>query len=75
MLSEPGETFKISGPSSGIVLFVSPKLISQVALEHFGSVKPIHWRTVVVPRSPLSEELLDTIGTLRNECDHAAEAV
>src|SRR6202789_1072404 len=24
MLSEPGETFKISGPSRGIILFVSP---------------------------------------------------
>jgi len=75
MLSEPGETFQISGPSSGIILFVAPKLISQVALEHFGCVKPIHWRTVVVPRSPLSEELLATIGTLRNDCDHAAQAV
>lgn len=75
MLSEPGETFKISGPSSGIILFVSPNLMSRVALEHFGYVKPIHWRTVMVPRSPLSEELLATIGTLRNDCDHAAEAV
>jgi AraC-like DNA-binding protein len=74
-LSEPGETFEVSGPSSAIILFVSPKLISQVALEHFGYVKPVHWRTVVVPRSPLSEELLATIGTLRNDCDHAAEAV
>src|ERR1700723_3049625 len=36
MLSEPGETFEVSGPSSGIILFVSPNLISQVALEHFG---------------------------------------
>jgi AraC-like DNA-binding protein len=75
MLSEPGETFEIFGPSSGIVLFVSPNLISQVAVEHFGYVKAVHWRTVVVPRSPLSEELLATIGTLRNDCDHAAEAV
>jgi AraC-like DNA-binding protein len=75
MLSEPGETFQIPGPSSGIVLFVSPTLISQVALEHFGYVKPVHWRTVVVPRSPLSEALLATIGTLRNDCDHAAKAV
>jgi AraC-like DNA-binding protein len=75
MLSEPGETFKISGPSSGIILFISPNLMSRVALEHFGCVKPVHWRTVVVPRSPLSEKLLATIGTLRNDCDHAAEAV
>ena len=75
MLSEPGETFKISGPSSGIVLFVSPNLMARVALEHFGYVKPVHWRTVIVPRSSLSEELLATIGTLRNDCDHAAKAV
>lgn len=75
MLSEPGETFEISGPSSGIILFVSPDLMSQVALEHFGYVKPVHWRTVIVPRSPLSAELLATIGTLRNDCDHAAKAV
>ncbi|HLK36367.1 MAG TPA: hypothetical protein VKU41_06410, partial [Polyangiaceae bacterium] len=75
MLSEPGETFRISGPSSGIILFVSPNLMSRVALEHFGYVKPVHWRTVMVPRSPLSETLLATIGTLRNDCDHAAEAV
>jgi AraC-like DNA-binding protein len=75
MLSEPGETFAISGPSSGIILLVSPNLISQVALEHFGYVKPVHWRTVMVPRSPLSEELLATIGTLRNDCGRAAEAV
>jgi AraC-like DNA-binding protein len=75
MLSEPGETFEIFGPSSGIILFVSPDLVSQVALEHFGSVKPVHWRTVMVPRSPLSEALLATIGTLRNDRDHAAEAV
>jgi AraC-like DNA-binding protein len=75
MLSEPGETYEIPGPSSGIILFVSPNLISQVALEHFGYAKPVHWRTVVVPRSLLSEELLATIGTLRNDCDHAAKAV
>jgi AraC-like DNA-binding protein len=75
MLSEPGETFKIYGPSSGIILFVSPNLMSRVALEHFGYVKPVHWRTVMVPRSPLSEKLLATIGILRNDCDHAAEAV
>ena len=75
MLSEPGETFAISGPSSGIILLISPNLISQVALEHFGYVKPVHWRTVMVPRSPFSEELLATIGTLRNDCDHAAKAV
>jgi AraC-like DNA-binding protein len=75
MLSEPGETFAISGPSSGIILFVSPNLMSQVALEHLGHEKPVHWRTVMVPRSPLSEELLTTIGTLRNDCDHAAKAV
>jgi AraC-like DNA-binding protein len=75
MLSEPGETFKVSGTSSGIILFVSPNLMSRVALEHFGYVKPVHWRTVMVPRSPLSEELLATIGTLRNDCDRAAEAV
>ena len=75
MLSEPGETFEIFGPSSGIVLFVSPNLISRVALEHFGYVKPVHWRTVMVPRSPLSKELLATIGTLRNDRDQAAQAV
>jgi len=75
MLSEPGETFEVSGPSSGIILFVSPNLISQVALEHFGYVKPVHWRTVVVPRSPFSEELLATIGTLRNDRDHALKAI
>jgi AraC-like DNA-binding protein len=75
MLSEPGETFKISGPSSGMILFVSPNLMSQVALEHFGHVKPVHWRTVLVQRPALSEELLATIGTLRNGCDLAAEAV
>ena len=74
MLSEPGETFQISGPSSGIVLFISPHLLSQVALEHFGDAKPVHWRTVVVPRSPLSEALLAAIGALRNDCDHAAKA-
>src|SRR3984885_1415350 len=75
MLSEPGETFKISGTSSGIILFVSPNLMSRVALEHFGYMEPVHWRTVMVPRSPLSEELLATIGTLREGCDHAAKAV
>jgi AraC-like DNA-binding protein len=75
MLSEPGETFKISGPSSGIILFASPTLISQVALQHFGYVKPVHWRTVMVPRSQLSEDLLATIGALRNDRVHAAEAV
>jgi AraC-like DNA-binding protein len=74
MLSEPGETFKISGPASGVILFASPDLISRIALEHFGYVKPVHWRTVLVPRSPLSEELLATIGTLRNDCERAAEA-
>jgi AraC-like DNA-binding protein len=75
MLSEPGETFKIFGPSSGIVLLVSSKLISQVALEHFGQVKPVHWRAVMVQRPSLSEELLATIGTLRNDGALAAEAV
>jgi AraC-like DNA-binding protein len=75
MLSEPGETFKVSGTSSGIILFVSPTLMSRVALEHFGYVKPVHWRTVMVPRSPLSEELLATIGTLRKGGDQAAKAV
>src|SRR6202030_4596963 len=74
MLSEPGETFKISGPSSGIILFVSPNLMSRVALEHFGYVKPVHWRTVIVPRSPLSDDLRATIGTLRTGCDHVAKA-
>ena len=74
MLSEPGETFNISGPSSGIILFVSPNLMSRVALGHFGYVKPVHWRTVMVPLSPLSEQLLATIGTLRNDSDRAAEA-
>jgi AraC-like DNA-binding protein len=74
MLSEPGETFKIDGPSSGLLLFVSPNLISQVALEHFGYVKPVHWRTVLAPRASLSEELLATLCTLRNDCDRAAAA-
>jgi AraC-like DNA-binding protein len=75
MLSEPGEAYAISGPSSGVILLVSPNLMSQVALEHFGYVKPVHWRTVIVPRSPLSEGLLATIATLRNGCDRAAAAV
>ena len=75
MLSEPGEAYAISGPSSGVILLVSPNLMSRVALEHFGYVKPVHWRTVMVPRSPLSKELLATIGILRDDCDRVAEAV
>jgi AraC-like DNA-binding protein len=75
MLCEPGETFEFADRSSVIVLFLSPNLISQVALEHFGYVRPLHWRTDVVSRSPLSDGLPATIGKLRNGSGHAAKAV
>jgi len=75
ILREPGETFGFADPSSVIILLVSPELISRVALEHFGNVKPVHWQTQVVRRSPFSEELLATIGALRNHSSHDANAV
>jgi AraC-like DNA-binding protein len=75
MLREPGETFGFAAPSSLIVLLISPDLISRVALEHFGTVKPVHWRTPVVRGSPFSEELRATFGALRNHRSHDANAV
>jgi AraC-like DNA-binding protein len=41
MLCEPGETFGFADPSSVIILLISPDMISRVALEHFGNVKPV----------------------------------
>jgi transcriptional regulator GlxA family with amidase domain len=75
MLCEPGETFGFADPSSVVILLISPDLISQVALEHFGNVKPVHWQTQVVRASPFSEELLATIGDLRDHRSHDASAV
>jgi AraC-like DNA-binding protein len=75
ILREPGETFGFADPSSVIILLISPDLISRVSLEHFGNVKPVHWQTEVVRGSPLSEELLATIGELRNHRGHDANAV
>jgi len=75
MLCEPGETFGFADPSSVIILLASPDMISRVALEHFGSVKPVHWHTQVVRNSPFSEELLATIGALRNHRSQDADAV
>jgi AraC-like DNA-binding protein len=75
MLCEPGETFGFADPSSVIILLISPDLISRVALEHFGNVKPVHWQTQVVRGSPFSEELLATIGALRNHRSQDADAV
>jgi len=75
ILREPGETFGFADPSSVIILLVSPDLISQVALEHFENVKPVHWQTQVVRGSPFSAELLATIGALRNHRSHDANAV
>ena len=53
---------------------MSPDMISRVALEHFGNVKPVHWQTQVVRGSPFSEELLATIGALRNHRSQDADA-
>lgn len=75
MLCEPGETFGFADPSSVIILLVSPDMISRVALEHFEDVKPVHWHTQVVRNPPFSEELLATIGTLRNHRRQDADAV
>jgi AraC-like DNA-binding protein len=75
MLCEPGETFGFADPSSVIILLISPDMISRVALEHFGCVKPVHWQTQVVRGSPFSEELLATIGALRNHRSQDADAV
>jgi len=75
MLCEPGETFGFADPSSVIILLISPDMISRVALEHFGNVKPVHWQTQVVRGSPFSEELLATIGALRNHRSQDADAV
>jgi AraC-like DNA-binding protein len=74
MLREAGESFGFADPSSLIILLISPELISRVALEHFGTVKPVHWRTQVVRGSPFSEELLATIGALRNHRIHDPNA-
>jgi AraC-like DNA-binding protein len=75
MLCEPGETFGFADPSSVIILLISPDMISRVALEHFGNVKPVHWQTQVARRSPFSEELLATVGALRNHRGQDADAV
>ena len=75
MLREPGETFGFADPSSLIILLISPDLISRVALEHFGSVKPVHWHTQVVRGSPFNDDLLATIGAIRNHRGHDANAV
>lgn len=75
MLLEPGETFGFADPSTVTVLLISPDLISRAALGHFGDVKPVHWQTHVVRRSPFSEELLATIGALRNHRSQDANAV
>lgn len=75
ILCEPGETFGFADPSSVSVLLISPELISRVSLEHFGSVKPVHWQTQVVGRSPLSSELLSTIGALRNHGSPDADVI
>jgi AraC-like DNA-binding protein len=75
MLCEPGETFGFADPSSVLILLISPDMISRVAVEHFGSVKPVHWQTQVERGSPISEELLATIGALRNHPSQEADAV
>jgi AraC-like DNA-binding protein len=75
MLCEPGETFGFADPSSVIILLISPDMISRVALEHFGNVKPVHWQTQVVRGAPFSAELLATIGALRDHRSQDANAV
>ena len=75
MMCEPGETFGFADPSSVVILLVSPDMISRVALEHFGDVKPVHWQTQVVRVAPFSAELLATISALRNHRSQDADAV
>jgi AraC-like DNA-binding protein len=75
MLCEPGETFGFADPSSVIILLISPDMISRVALEQFGDVKPVHWQTQVVRGSRFGAEVLATIGALRTHRSQDAEAV
>ncbi len=75
MLCEPGETFGFADPSSVIILLITPDMISRVALEEFGEVKPVHWQTQVVRGAPFSAEVLATIGALRKNRGQDADAV
>jgi AraC-like DNA-binding protein len=67
LLLEPGETHTVvptRGPMSCVVLLLSPKLVSQVAFEHFGQVNEVHWGRVVAPQSSVSAEMLGLVKAL-----------